>query len=184
MPTIRLGDSSSATVLVRQKKVAKESIYSFFDIWANKKSVRQALHIRKGTVDKIQYRNMTIDTSSGKPDTIYYSHDIVSSLSYYKQLVTKDCHALIINGDHDMTFPYVGTKQWINSLNLKVKSPWKPWFIRTQVVGYEKTYSKAKYSLKYATIKEYALVKKTHNTYESREQITRYNNNNKTTVKI
>ncbi|KAI3818474.1 hypothetical protein L1987_12282 [Smallanthus sonchifolius] len=96
---------------------------------------------------------MTINASSRKPDTIYYSHDIVSSLSYYKQLVTKDCHALIINGDHDMTFPYVGTKEWINSLNLKIKSPWKPWFIRTQVVGYEKTYSKAKYTLKYATIK-------------------------------
>ncbi|XP_076909286.1 serine carboxypeptidase-like 15 [Bidens hawaiensis] len=52
-----------------------------------------------------------------------------------------------------MTFPYVGTKQWINSLKFRVTSPWKPWFVRTQVAGYEKTFSKAKYTLKYATVK-------------------------------
>ncbi|XP_022024721.1 serine carboxypeptidase-like 17 [Helianthus annuus] len=135
------------------KEKEPESLDRRFEGVGDKKSVRQALHIREGTVDKFQFRNLTISASTGKPDTIYYSHDIISSLAYYKQLATKNCHALIINGDHDMTFPYVGTKQWINSLNLRVKSPWKPWFIRTQVAGYEKTYSKAKYSLKYVTIK-------------------------------
>lgn len=42
----------------------------------------------------------------------------------------------VCSGDHDMTFPYMGTKQWINSLNLKVESPWKPWFVHTQVAGW------------------------------------------------
>ncbi|KAI3731818.1 hypothetical protein L1987_63008 [Smallanthus sonchifolius] len=135
------------------KLICRDSIYSYSNTWANKKSVRQALHIREGTVDKFQLTNTSIRALFGKPDTIYYSHDIFSSLSYYKQLATKNCHALIINGDHDMTFPYVGTKQWINSLKLRVQSPWQPWFIRNQVVGYEKTYSEGKYSLKYATIK-------------------------------
>ncbi|KAK9074313.1 hypothetical protein SSX86_006911 [Deinandra increscens subsp. villosa] len=134
------------------KLICRESIYQYSNIWANKKSVRKALHIREGTVDQFEFRNVSI-RGSFAPDTKYYAHDIFSSLSYYKQLVSKKCHALIINGDHDMTFPYVGTKQWINSLNLRVKSPWKPWFIRTQVVGYEKTYKEAKFSLKYATIK-------------------------------
>ncbi|KAI3818475.1 hypothetical protein L1987_12283 [Smallanthus sonchifolius] len=129
----------------QQKKIVEDSIYSYSNIWANKKSVRQALHIREGTVDIFQFTNASIRALFGKPDTIYYSHDIFSSLSYYKQLATKNCHALVINGDHDMTFPYVGTKQWINSLKLRVQSPWQPW--------YEKTYSEAKYFLKYATIK-------------------------------
>ncbi|MFS8022339.1 putative peptidase S10, serine carboxypeptidase, alpha/Beta hydrolase [Helianthus anomalus] len=135
------------------KQTCRESIYSYSDIWANKRSVRQALNIREGTVNQFQLSNANISSLFGRPDTIYYSHDIFSSLAYYKKLVTKNCHALIINGDHDMTFPYMGTKQWINSLKLGVQSPWKPWFIRTQVAGYEKTYSEAKFSLKYATIK-------------------------------
>ncbi|KAJ0430504.1 putative peptidase S10, serine carboxypeptidase, alpha/Beta hydrolase [Helianthus annuus] len=135
------------------KQTCRESIYSYSNIWANMKSVRQALSIREGTVNQFQVSNANISSLFGRPDTIYYSHDIFSSLTYYKKLVTKNCHALIINGDHDMTFPYMGTKQWINSLKLGVQSPWKPWFIRTQVAGYEKTYSEAKFSLKYATIK-------------------------------
>ncbi|XP_071739574.1 serine carboxypeptidase-like 13 [Rutidosis leptorrhynchoides] len=135
------------------KVFCRESIYAFANTWGNDKSVRLALHIRKGTVDNFQFTNTSIRALFGKPDTIYYSHDIFSSVAYHKQLVTKTCHALIINGDQDMTFPYVGTKKWIKSLNLKLESPWKPWFVGTQVAGYQKTYSKANYSLKYATIK-------------------------------
>ncbi|KAI7741807.1 hypothetical protein M8C21_003240 [Ambrosia artemisiifolia] len=96
-------------------QTCRESIYSYSGIWANKKSVRKALNIREGTVDKFQISNANISSLFGRPDTIYYSHDIFSSLAYYKKLVTKKCHALIIK--------------------------------------YEKTYSEAKFSLKYATIK-------------------------------
>ncbi|GJT77461.1 peptidase S10, serine carboxypeptidase, alpha/beta hydrolase fold protein [Tanacetum coccineum] len=139
--------------IYERNKTVEESIYSYSNIWGNMKSVRQALHIRKGTVENFQFRNASISAIFGKPDAIYYSYDIFSSLAYHKQLFSKKCHALIINGDQDMTFPYVGTQQWIKSLNLNVESPWKPWFVRTQVAGYQKTYSNAKYSLMYATIK-------------------------------
>ncbi|MFS8022344.1 putative peptidase S10, serine carboxypeptidase, alpha/Beta hydrolase [Helianthus anomalus] len=135
------------------KLICRESIFSYANIWANNKSARQALNIRKGTVDKFQYMNASISAFHARPDTIYYSHDIFSSLAYYKQLVTKNCHAFIINGDHDMVFPYMGTKLWIDTLRLRVQSPWKPWFIRTQVAGYEKTYAEANFTLKHATIK-------------------------------
>ncbi|PWA34145.1 peptidase S10, serine carboxypeptidase, Alpha/Beta hydrolase fold protein [Artemisia annua] len=117
------------------KAFCRESIYAYSNIWGNMESVRQALHIRKGTVENFQFRNSSISAVFGKPDTIYYSYDIFSSLAHHKQLFSKKCHALIINGDQDMTFPYVGTQQWINSLNLRVESPWKPWFVRTQVAG-------------------------------------------------
>ncbi|XP_076951423.1 putative serine carboxypeptidase-like 52 [Bidens hawaiensis] len=109
--------------------------------------------IVQGTLGNFQFINTSIQALLGRPDSNYYTHDINSSLNYYKHLKTKNLHALIINGDHDMTFPYISTKQWISSLKLRVDSPWKPWFIRTQVAGYEKTYSEAKFSLKYATIK-------------------------------
>ncbi|PWA92690.1 peptidase S10, serine carboxypeptidase, Alpha/Beta hydrolase fold protein [Artemisia annua] len=135
------------------KTICRESIYEFSNTWANTKSVRQALHIRKGTVENFQLRNSSISDKLGDSHSIYYTHDIYSSLAYHRQLLTKECHALIINGDHDMTFPYVGTQKWIKSLKLRVETPWKPWFVRNQVAGYQKTYSKAKYSMKYATIK-------------------------------
>ncbi|KAK9074312.1 hypothetical protein SSX86_006910 [Deinandra increscens subsp. villosa] len=135
------------------KLICRETIYQYSNIWANKNSVRKALHIREGTVGQFKFSNANISSLFGRPDTKYYAHDIFSSLSYYKLLISKNCQALIINGDHDMTFPYVSTERWIKNLNLRVKSPWKPWFIRSQVVGYEKTYSEAQFSLQYATIK-------------------------------
>ncbi|XP_076913800.1 serine carboxypeptidase-like 13 [Bidens hawaiensis] len=135
------------------KLICRDTIYGYSDTWANKKSVRQALYIREGTVGNFQFINTSIQALLGRPDSNYYTHDINSSVIYYKHLKTKNLHALIINGDHDMNFPYISTKQWINSLKLRVDSPWKPWFIQTQVAGYEKTYSEAKFSLKYATIK-------------------------------
>ncbi|PWA42816.1 peptidase S10, serine carboxypeptidase, Alpha/Beta hydrolase fold protein [Artemisia annua] len=135
------------------KAICRESIYVFSNIWANTKSVRQALHIREGTVENFQFTNTSIQAVFGDSHSIYYTHDIFSSLAYHKNLLTKECRALIINGDHDMTFPYVGTQKWIKSFKLRVETPWKPWFVRNQVAGYEKTYSKAKYFMKYATIK-------------------------------
>ncbi|KAL7603806.1 hypothetical protein Lser_V15G15632 [Lactuca serriola] len=135
------------------KSICRESIYFYSNTWANTKAVRQALHIRERTVDNWQFTNTSIRALYGKNDTIIYSYNIFNSLAYHKKLITKNCHALIINGDHDMTFPYMGTKQWINSLNLTTVNTWKPWFVSSQVAGYQKTYSKAKYSLRYATIK-------------------------------
>ncbi|MFS7905562.1 putative peptidase S10, serine carboxypeptidase, alpha/Beta hydrolase [Helianthus anomalus] len=57
------------------------------------------------------------------------------------------------SGDHDMTFPYVGTEAWIKSLNVPIESPWNPWFVDNQVAGYQMTYGKNGYSLTYATVK-------------------------------
>ncbi|KVH97343.1 Peptidase S10, serine carboxypeptidase [Cynara cardunculus var. scolymus] len=147
-------DPNNTMCLNSLQRVNEESIYLYSNIWANTKAVRQALHIHEGTVDNWLFTNMSIRALYGKNDTIYYSYNIFSSLASHKQLLTKNCRALIINGDHDMTFPYMGTRQWIDLLDLKTKISWKPWFVRTQVAGYFKTYSKAKYSLKYATIKD------------------------------
>ncbi|KAD7477787.1 hypothetical protein E3N88_00923 [Mikania micrantha] len=89
----------------------------------------------KGMVEKFVSINSTLHYRQGKNDTFYYAYDIFSSFSYHKKLSTKSCRALIFNGDHDLTFPYVGVEQWISSLNLEVEAPWKPFYLDSQVGG-------------------------------------------------
>ncbi|XP_071713837.1 serine carboxypeptidase-like 13 [Rutidosis leptorrhynchoides] len=135
------------------KQFCRDSIYSYSNIWANTESVQEALHVRMGRVKNFQFSNTSIRGEFGIVNGTYYSDDIFGSVSIHKQLTTKNCHALIINADLDFNFPYVGTRQWINSLKLSVESIWKPWFVRNQVAGYQKTYTEANYTLLYAFIK-------------------------------
>ncbi|KAL8246216.1 hypothetical protein R6Q59_007432 [Mikania micrantha] len=106
-----------------------------------------------GMVGKFEEINSTLHYNQGKNDSIYYAYDIFSSLSYHKKLSTKSCRALIFNGDHDLTFPYVGVEQWIASLNLEVEEPWKPFYVDNQVGGYVTKYALNNYSLTHATVK-------------------------------
>nr|XP_043610865.1 serine carboxypeptidase-like 13 [Erigeron canadensis] len=122
-------------------------------MWANSAVAQQALNIRQGTIEKWESINNTIHYNQGKNDTFCYSYDIFSSFFQHKKLSDKNCHALIISGDHDMTFPYVGVEQWINSLDLAVEVPWKPFYVDGQVGGYEIKYARNEYSLAFATIR-------------------------------
>ncbi|XP_035845059.1 serine carboxypeptidase-like 2 [Helianthus annuus] len=121
--------------------------------WANTDLVRQALNIHQGKVGKWVVINQTLHYKYGKSDTICYSYDIFSSFSYHKQLTSKNCRALILSGDHDFTFPHVGTEQWITLLNLEVQTPWKPFYVDDQVGGYVTEYAQNNYSLTYASVR-------------------------------
>ncbi|XP_071721156.1 serine carboxypeptidase-like 16 [Rutidosis leptorrhynchoides] len=123
------------------------------DAWANDKDVQKALHVREGTIGLWEKTNETIHWTLGKNDSLAYSYDVFSVVSYHQELVNRKSEVLIISGDHDLTFPYVGTEKWIKSLNLSVVSPWSPWFVDTQVAGYKTGYKKNEYSLTYVTIK-------------------------------
>ncbi|PWA64511.1 peptidase S10, serine carboxypeptidase, Alpha/Beta hydrolase fold protein [Artemisia annua] len=123
------------------------------DSWANDKDVQKALHVREGTIEIWEKTNETIHYTLGKNDSASYSYDIFSTIDHHKQLTTRNCQVLIISGDHDMTFPYVGTEQWIASLNVPLESPWKPWLVDSQVSGYKMKYAKQGYTLTYVTIK-------------------------------
>ncbi|KAI3754304.1 hypothetical protein L1987_54086 [Smallanthus sonchifolius] len=131
------------------RKVGTTSLAYF----GNDKEVRKALHVREGTVEKFEKTNDTIHYLLNKNDTECYSYDIFSSFLYHKTLVSKSCEALILSGDHDFTFPYVGQEQWIKSLNLPIESPWNPWFLNNQVAGYETKYVKNGYSLTHTIVK-------------------------------
>ncbi|KAL8201818.1 hypothetical protein R6Q57_010965 [Mikania cordata] len=101
--------------------------------WANMEVVQQALKVHKVKVGKFEAVNSTLHYLQGKNDTVDYAYDVFSSFSYHKKLSSKSCLALIFNGDHDFTFPYVGVEQWITSLNLDVEEPWNPFYVDNQV---------------------------------------------------
>ncbi|XP_071690082.1 serine carboxypeptidase-like 18 [Rutidosis leptorrhynchoides] len=126
-------------------------IYLYY--YGNDKAVQKVLNIREGTIEKFEKKNETIHYRYRKNDTDSYAYDILSSVIYHKDLLSRNCQVLILSADLDMTFPYVGTQQWIKSLNLPVESPWNPWFVNRQVAGYREKYVKNEYSLTYATVK-------------------------------
>ncbi|XP_011030308.1 PREDICTED: serine carboxypeptidase-like 18 isoform X2 [Populus euphratica] len=116
--------------------------------WANDETVRDALHIRKGTIKDWRRCNKTLA----------YSYNVKSTVDYHRNLTKKPYRALIYSGDHDMTIPYIGTHEWIESLNLTIKYDWEPWFVDGQVAGYAMLYADnaqeyITYDLTFATVK-------------------------------
>ncbi|KAI3803759.1 hypothetical protein L1987_31921 [Smallanthus sonchifolius] len=133
--------------------VDKEDNYMYSYAWANRRDVREALHIREeyGHTEWVQC-NRTLQFYFDKK-AISYTHDVHSSVGYHQRLTSKKCRALIYSGDHDMAIPYFSTLNWIESLNLSVVDDWRPWFVDDQVAGYTKKYSRGDYKLTFATVK-------------------------------
>ncbi|KAI3754306.1 hypothetical protein L1987_54088 [Smallanthus sonchifolius] len=129
-----------------------ESSKIYLQYFGNDKEVQKSLHIREGTVEMFEMTNQTIHYDLNKKDTECYSYDIFSAISYHQLLASRNCQVLIVSGDHDFTFPFVGAKQWITSLNLPIESQWNPWFVNKQVGGYRTKYAKNGYSLTHATV--------------------------------
>ncbi|KAD5317105.1 hypothetical protein E3N88_17051 [Mikania micrantha] len=133
--------------------ICREAADVYLESWANYKAVQKALHVREGTIETWHKNNDSLHYDVNQEDTVYYSFDIFSSVDYHRQLVARNSQVLVLNGDHDMNFPYVGTEKWIRSLDLPIESPWNPWFVSNQVAGYKTTFAKNGYTLTYATIK-------------------------------
>ncbi|KAJ6964998.1 serine carboxypeptidase-like 18 isoform X3 [Populus alba x Populus x berolinensis] len=90
--------------------------------------------------------------------TLAYSYNVESPVDYHRNLTKQPYRALIYSGDHDMVIPYVGTLEWIESLNLTIKYDWEPWFVDGQVAGYAMLYADnaqeyITYDLTVATVK-------------------------------
>ncbi|XP_041010048.1 serine carboxypeptidase-like 18 [Juglans microcarpa x Juglans regia] len=116
-------------------------LYSY--IWANDKTVREALHIREGTITNWERCNTSLA----------YTMNVITSIDYHRNLTKKDIRALVYSGDHDMAFPYVSTEEWIETLDLSIKDDWRPWFVGGQIAGYVTIFAEEKYSLTFTTIK-------------------------------
>ncbi|CAN6440033.1 unnamed protein product [Victoria cruziana] len=118
----------------------REYGYYLCNIWANNETVREALHVRKGTVGEWQRCTKRF---------IYYK-EWVSMIEYHNALLSKGYHALFYSGDHDMVVSYIGTQGWLSFLNLTIAEQWRPWFLENQVAGYTRKYAP---NVTYATIK-------------------------------
>ncbi|KAL0814965.1 hypothetical protein Bca101_071408 [Brassica carinata] len=114
--------------------------YSLSEYWANSDSVRSALTVAKGTKGKWEQCNWSLNCKQ----------DIQSSIPYHMNNSVKGYRSLILSGDHDMTIPFIGTQEWIRSLNFSIIEKWRPWMIQDKVAGYTQTYAN---KMTYATVK-------------------------------
>ncbi|THU71427.1 hypothetical protein C4D60_Mb04t01290 [Musa balbisiana] len=108
--------------------------------WANTDIVRKAIHVKKGTVGEWQRCNYDLP----------YTEDINSSIMYHLRVTSKRYRALVYSGDHDMLITFVGTNEWIRSLNFSIVDDWRSWHVGGQVAGYTTSYSN---NLTFATVK-------------------------------
>ncbi|KAK6945964.1 Peptidase S10, serine carboxypeptidase [Dillenia turbinata] len=123
----------------------RQDDYVYIYIWANDKSVQDALHVRPGTIKTWSRCNKTLQDD--------YDYNVVSTLEIHRNLTASGRRVLIYSGDQDLIVPYVGTETWINSLNLTVDDVWTPWFVDGQVAGYTQKFRNNTYTLTYATVK-------------------------------
>ncbi|KAH9605306.1 hypothetical protein KSS87_007816, partial [Heliosperma pusillum] len=113
-------------------------------VWADDENVREALHIKKGSIDRWTRCNRSIA----------YKKDVEDSFGYHLNFSRKESlRALIYSGDQDMLVPYVSTADWINELKVPITGEWQPWFVDGQVAGYVTEFKLLSYHLVYTTIK-------------------------------
>ncbi|KDP44547.1 hypothetical protein JCGZ_16380 [Jatropha curcas] len=116
---------------------------SITEIWANDIDVQEALHVQQGSVSSWSYCNDTLNS--------VYVHDISSVLAYHQNFTKSDLRGLIYSGDHDTGIPYIGTQQWIKSLNLPLVEAWRAWTVNNETAGYTRQFVNGNFSLTYAT---------------------------------
>ncbi|KAL8255424.1 hypothetical protein R6Q59_033645 [Mikania micrantha] len=144
---------SSGSSLVRDT-FCRGDYYDYATLWANDENVMKALNVRQGTVKEWLLCNMDMKYYYSKPSMPLYQFNVQSSVEYHQKLTNRNCRALIFSGDHDMMVPHVGTRTWINSLNLSItESNWDAYYVDGQDAGYKTTYAHHNYSLVFATVK-------------------------------
>ncbi|XP_074321665.1 serine carboxypeptidase-like 18 [Silene latifolia] len=118
--------------------------YRLAYLWADDEQVREALHIREGSIGRWTRCNYSLA----------YKADAQSAFDYHMNFSRiESLQALIYSGDQDMLVPYLGTLEWINELKIRTSSEWRPWFVDGQVAGYVTEFSHSSYHLVHTTIK-------------------------------
>ncbi|CAM0913624.1 unnamed protein product [Alopecurus aequalis] len=108
--------------------------------WANDERTRDALGIKKGTVDE------WVRCRSNIPD----SGDIESSIKYHRNVTANGYRALIYSGDHDSIVPFLGTHAWVRSFGFRIVDDWRAWHLHGQSAGFTIGYSN---NMTFATVK-------------------------------
>jgi len=135
-----LDNNSAELPLSGISSECRETGYIMSRVWANDKTVREALGVHEGTVP------LWLRCSPSTPRI----SDISSSVEYHRSVTSRGYRSLIYSGDHDMTWPFIGTQAWIQSLGFPVVDEWRPWYVTSQVAGFATVYSN---NLTFATVK-------------------------------
>nr|XP_043624835.1 serine carboxypeptidase-like 10 [Erigeron canadensis]XP_043624836.1 serine carboxypeptidase-like 10 [Erigeron canadensis] len=142
------------SILQVQKHWCQDDKDEYTAAWANRKDVREALHIHEEFYNIKWVRCNESLTHDFFKETPSYAHNVRSVVDYHRHFTDKKCRALVFSGDHDMIVPHLGTLNWIQSLNLPVVDDWRAWFVDEQVAGYTMKYvNGTDYSLIFATVK-------------------------------
>jgi len=112
-------------------------------LWLNQEDVRVAIH-----AISVKLQPWTICASD-----INYSNVYDTVIPIHQQLLKAGYRILVYSGDTDMCVPFTGSEAWTHSLNLPLKSEWRPWKVNYQVAGYVKVYEQNGTEFTFATIK-------------------------------
>lgn len=110
--------------------------------WANDVTVREALHIRKGSKETWSQCNYNLG--------VLFEDGVRDAIPYHANLSIKGYRSLIYSGDHDLIMPTPSSEAWTKSLNYSILSDWRAWRVNGQVAGYTRTFSN---NMTYATAK-------------------------------
>ncbi|CAH9080704.1 unnamed protein product [Cuscuta epithymum] len=114
--------------------------YDLSKYWANDESVRDALHVRKGSLERWSRCNKELDY-------VFTRYDVIP---YHLNLSIKGYRSLVYSGDHDFVIAFLSTQAWIRSLNYSIIDEWRPWMVDDQIAGYTRSYSN---KMTFATVK-------------------------------
>lgn len=105
--------------------------------YLNRRDVQDALHANTSGSIPGPWTSCT--------DKIKYSRaDLLSSVvPLYEELIDMGLRILVYSGDIDAIVPIIGTRRWLETLNLEEENPWRPWESSTgQVGGWTLSYQK------------------------------------------
>jgi carboxypeptidase C (cathepsin A) len=109
-------------------QAAQPLLGTFLSDYVNRADVRRALNIP----DSIQAWSMCSNEVSSN-----YHLQLEGSLFIYKILMQYDYKILFFSGDTDGAVPTLGTRRWIETLNMSVKNKWRQWSVTAgEVAGY------------------------------------------------
>ncbi|PKA64414.1 Serine carboxypeptidase-like 19 [Apostasia shenzhenica] len=111
--------------------------------WGNHHLVREALHVKEGTVGRFHRCKFEIANK-------FYTNNIPNVVPYHHSLMSRGYRTLVYSGDHDLKLPFLDTLAWIRSLNYTILEPWHSWKAGGQVAGYATLFSN---NLTFTTIK-------------------------------
>ncbi|XP_002269439.2 serine carboxypeptidase-like 7 [Vitis vinifera] len=145
---LRVQENTTMNYLLSLSRIPELRCRSFSYVlsykWLNDINVQNALHVQPGTVKT--WRRCPKSFPS-------YTENVDSTVAYHKNFTRTGLRALIYSGDHDLSTPYIGTLEWIKSLDVPVFDKWRPWYVDGQIAGYTTKFMNDHYRLTYATLK-------------------------------